>query len=305
MRKFLIIFSILLFPLIDLNAQGCCSISINSLGSTECGTIDKGSFLLGINYWHLNSSAYYQNSKKENDPLKRNAFGNNFLFDIEYGFTKNLSIYLSVPFNFYIRETNLNGISNVYHNYGLGDIILMAKVNPNFQTFGSNASLNIGFGVKFPSGKNDSEQDGIQLPIDLQLGTGSFDFLLWGFFQESLAERLRFTQSLLFKIYTKNPDNYLFGNELNLNSSLYFDIINDFLTANLLVRFQKRWKDKLDNQVVVNSGRLLIEVLPGVQFDLFGVGTRFNFGIPIYTRVEGSQLSLLYRIGLELRYKIN
>ncbi|MGC8956561.1 MAG: hypothetical protein ACP5LT_01890 [Candidatus Kapaibacteriota bacterium] len=297
---FSLVTAFLLFSLsLQLNAQGCCSISINSLGSTESEPLETGNLVLGVNFWHLNSSAYYIGDIKQSDPLQRVAVGNNVLFDIEYGLTNFLSLYLSVPYSFYRRDTKFAS----YSNKGFGDVLLLGKFKVGNRIIFVNDLLSLGFGVKFPTGKNNAEKDGVELPIDLQVGTGSYEFSFWSLYQNWLSNRILFTQSFLFRTFKSNLKNYKFGNEMNLNTSLYYQLIDYWLNIGALIRIQKRWKDRLDGQVVVNSGRLLIELLPGFLFDFGETSFRVNFGFPIYTRVEGSQLSILYRIGLELRYR--
>ncbi|MCX7908141.1 MAG: transporter [Ignavibacteria bacterium] len=307
MTKYRILFLFIIFLNANnllLYSQGCCSISINSLGGIENVSPGKNSLILGISYWHLNSSAYFVDNKKENDPLQRTARGNNIILDLEYGLSNLLSLYISIPYNFYYRKTKINSTLNELNNSGLSDLLVLLKFKL-FNNFWSNLnSFSLGAGGKFPTGGTASEKDGVELPLDLQLGSGSFDIYLWGLYYHFLSEQFLISQSFLYKYTSKNKNEYKFGPELNLQTSFLYSFFEKMIYANIIVRIQKRWKDLSSNQVVVNSGRFLIELLPGFQFNYSGLNLRTNIGIPLYTLVGGKQLSILYRLGLEMRYSI-
>jgi hypothetical protein len=288
-------------------SQGCCSITSSSLAFTEGTPLDKGSFSIGLSFWHINSSAYYSKSQTEDDPLKRTAYGNNLTLDLEYGLTEFLSFFASIPYNNLFRKSILNNnLSTNYTNSGIGDLVILSKfkIISNIKNDVGSAFF-AGIAVKFPTGNNSVTKDGVELPIDLQIGTGAFDFYLWLLFQQKFSKLITLAQSGQFKVSTKNENGYRFGNELNLQTSLFYKLYKDVFLGNLILKVQKRWKDHLEEQIVTNSGRFLVELMPGFNINLNNFNIRTNFGYPIYTYVDGFQLSILFRAGVELRYFIN
>lgn len=299
-----LILIILVFSTRTSSAQGCCSISFNSFESIESKPLEKGSFKVGLSYWYINSSAYFNNNLKVPDPLKRTALGNNLFLDVEFGIFKNLSLSFSVPYSFFYRETIISEFSNVYRNDGIGDVFALLKVNLVPNLFETGSSFAAGLGVKLPTGKNTAESNGIELPIDLQTGTGAFDFTLWSLFLYPFENFISFSQSIMFRISTANPNGYKFGNELTANSSFLVNLFKEYIFLNCTMRLQKRWKDKINEEIVVNSGRFLIELFSGFLFKIDNLNIKLSYGLPVYTFVDGFQLSILNRFGIEVKYLI-
>ncbi len=293
-----------------LHSQGCCSVSIPTLGSTECPSTDFGSLRIGFNYLYTNTSTTYKYDTKIQDPLNRKAFGHNVAFDFELGVWDNLGVFILFPYNFYYRSTTVSqSQEKIYKNSGVGDITLLLKYNLFASTFTVRSSLSLGAGLKLPTGEFQTESQGVQLPLDIQSGTGTVDFLLWGFFSANFTPNLTLTQSALFKLAGKNSEGYDIGNELLTVTGVNYNFIN-FIQGNVLIRIQNRWKDRLyvDNldQLIPNSGRVLIEAIPGLVLNYSNVlTTRIFLVYPIYIKVNGTQLTPSWRFGSEFHYIFN
>lgn len=292
--------------------QGCCSVSIPTLGSTESGSIGFGSMRIGLNYLYTNTSTTYSNDTQIQDPLNRKAFGHNIVFDFEFGVWESLSLFVLLPYNHYYRSTTLSpNQKEVYRNSGLGDLTILLKYNVINPTFAMPYQFSLGSGVKLPTGEFQTESKGIQLPLDIQSGTGTFDFILWSFFTANFIDNLTFTQSALLKFSGKNTEGYDIGNELLTVTGLIYNFADEIIQGNVLFRLQNRWKDRLEfdtlgSQLIPNSGRVLIEVIPGLVFNYSNVlTTRIFFAYPIYIKVNGTQLSPSWRIGTEFHYSFN
>jgi hypothetical protein len=294
----------------DLIAQGCCSVSIPTLGSTESPSIGFGSMRIGLNYLYTNTSTTYKNDTKIQDPLSRKAFGHNVVIDFEFGVWENLSLFFLLPYNHYYRSTTVSqNQKEVYQNNGLGDLTILLKYNVINPTFAMPYQLSLGSGLKLPTGEFQTESQGVQLPLDIQSGTGTLDFIIWGFLTANFTENLTLTQSALFKFAGKNTEGYDIGNELLTVTGLIYNFA-DAIQGNILFRAQSRWKDRLDidnsNQLIPNSGRILIEAIPGLVFNYLNIlTTRIFFVYPIYIKVNGTQLSPSWRIGTEFHYSFN
>lgn len=291
-------------------AQGCCSVSIPTLGSTESPSIGFGSMRIGLSYLYTNTSTTYKDETKIQDPLNRKAFGHNLVVDFEFGVWKNFSFFILLPYNHYYRSTTISlNQTEVYKNNGIGDFTILLKYNIINPTFAMPYQLSLGSGFKLPTGGFQTESQGVQLPLDIQSGTGTLDFILWGFFTVNFTENLTLTQSGLFKFAGKNTEGYDIGDELLTVTGLIYNFADE-IQGNILFRLQSRWKDRLEvdnlSQLIPNSGRILIEAIPGLVFNYSNtLATRIFFVYPIYIKVNGTQLSPSWRIGTEFHYSFN
>ncbi|MCX7879477.1 MAG: transporter [Ignavibacteria bacterium] len=306
MRTFFFIFSLLCFHFYVTFSQSCCNISVVSVGSTENNAIKTHNLQVGLSYSYINSSAAYQFDKKVQDPLQRTAFGRNLIFDLEYGILDKFSLYFLIPYSSYHRSQRISEQLPIieYKNSGFGDLLFLLKYDILSPRFSLPISISAGFGIKFPTGSFDASINGTMLPFDVQTGTGSFDFPFWALIKFTPYEKISLTQSLMFKLNGTNPQGNILGNELNSQTTLVWNLTEIFAPV-VTIRVQKRWKDRIENQILPNSGRLLVEVIPNVIVNYQSFSVRLIFGIPAYTRVEGLQLSTILRLGLEMKYFID
>ncbi|MBV6879154.1 transporter [Epilithonimonas ginsengisoli] len=179
--------------------------------------------------------------------------------------TEKLSVYGSLPFQFYEKKT-LQGDIRIN---GIGDASLMGiyQILNSKNTF---HQLNGGFGVKIPIGKFD-ERGITGVNPSFQLGTGSWDY--------QLAINYKFQKNLFallintdYTIKTENKKQYQFGNQWNY----------------ALTGFQRIWRN--ENSII--SGKL------GLQGEVYDWNKQFGEVMP---RTAGS--ALYGKIGFEASYK--
>lgn len=125
---------------------------------------------------------------------------------------KRVQLFAQVPYNYFVREEDGQRVVT----QGLGDITLLA----NYVVFNTTDSmkskvkhsLQLGGGIKLPTGAYNKEVGGSLLNINMQAGTGSFDIPL------NLIHTLRFKSTginteLSYTINTINPNYYKQGNK--------------------------------------------------------------------------------------------
>lgn len=302
MKIFIILLIFLFFPPKFVFAQGCCSVSIPTLSTTETPVINSGMLRSSLSYLLTNTSSFYLGKNKTTDPLSRKASSYNLSLNLDLGLPYNFNISLFFPFNSLYRKSFFQGNVIEYSNKGIGDFSLFIKYNPFGDNYFFPFKLIFAGGVKFPTGDFLTEKDGVQLPIDIQPGTGSLDYIFWLLASFDLLDYISFTQSAYFKFSGSNSKGYDIANEFISNTGLYYPL-NKYFTIAFLGRIQIRGYDYLDSQIVVNSGRTLIEWIPMLITTLNNYTLRSYFCFPVFVKVNGSQLTPTWRFGLEFSYQ--
>jgi hypothetical protein len=134
---------------------------------------------------------------------------------------KNVQLYAFVPTNYFLKTEE--GKKTEYS--GLGDISLMA--NYFVLNTGDSAARNwkhalqVGAGVKLPTGKANKVENDVRLNPYLQMGTGSLDIPL------SIIYTLRYKRFGLnaeanYRVNTPNQQSYRFGNRLASSARLFY-----------------------------------------------------------------------------------
>ncbi|MBU2996761.1 transporter [Cellulophaga baltica] len=128
-----------------------------------------------------------------------------------------------VPFQFHNRIFPDN---TEQHISGLGDVSILAfynvlKVKPDsIVSIKPEHYLQIGGGLKLPTGSYDQENNEGSVNPSFQLGNGSLDYVLglnYGFSYRNWG----ISTMLNYAIKTENPDNYQFGNQFNYSINAY------------------------------------------------------------------------------------
>lgn len=177
---------------------------------------------------------------------------------------------------------------------GAGDIQLQAK----YQVFNTEVSgetkfrnrLFLGGGVKFPTGRYNIADDSGEVEPHFQPGTGSFDFLLLGsYFAKS--GYLGFAADAAYKINTENSNNYIFGDQLNLNGVFTYDINADAVTLIPYagVYYEYSPEDRNNGTADANSGGSALLGNFGLDVTVGMFSVKLNYQ-PVFTQsLNGDQ----------------
>jgi len=246
---------------------------------------------------------------------RRQRTTHSILYEVAYAFTDRFSV--NTFFSLVRQERTIREFGNtdfVYSN-GVGDAVFLAryKIIP---------SLNLGLGVKAPLGATDHTNDqGTILSADLQPGSGAWDLILWGSYLIQLKKirpSATFSTTATYRNTGKNNDFrngsqvYQFGNELLVNASFsdQFLIGKLLLGTSLGVKYRSQGIDKTEIKGITdqvsfpNSGGDFIFLNPGLTFHIVtGLNYQINADLPLWTRVDGTQLSPTYRINTGLYWR--
>lgn len=296
-------------------SQTCCSGGVplsNNLGLSNNG---KGGFQLGINYDYNNLNTLNAGSSKLNDD-SRQRITNSILVNTNYAFTNQFSLETLFTWVNQTRTISQFGNENFTETSGIGDAVVLLKYRI-LDVLGENTFLNLGTGVKVPLGKSDfTSEEGIQLTSDLQPGSGAWDGLGWLSFSKNgiLRPSGTVSTSAIYRFtgvnssYLNNTSTYEFGNTLQISAG-YTDqllIFNTIVNPGLVVKYRKSWSDKIDDSEIPNTGGNWVFVRPELNIQItpnFNAITKME--VPLYSYVEGTQLTPTFRVTAGLLLKIN
>ncbi len=169
---------------------------------------------------------------------------------------------------------------------GLGDPIVLANyqvTNIIKEARKIQHQLTVGFGIKLPIGQYDKEYDSEVINRNFQIGTGSVDFI------STLNYVFRYRKTGLnlsgsFKKNTTNPDDFLYGDQTNLNANV-FRMINffNYSLSPIIGVYHEASKQHLESGYIVgNSGGNATFLNIGGQ----GYVGRFTFSINLQSPIR-------------------
>lgn len=197
----------------DFDCDACgCSASGGSMGFSSM----LNSNFIGIRYFnqqYKTTDGLYSNS-----PWYGESYNTTQLW-ARIPVYKNIQVSALVPYHHNSRQTQ-TGDQSIS---GLGDITVLAMYRL-YQTHRDSTflvhTLQMGGGVKFPTGKYNMNNNGSINP-SFQLGTGSWDYLLA---TEYIVKRKQFglNAMLNYVIKTENRKWYRFGNQFNYAGTFFW-----------------------------------------------------------------------------------
>lgn len=280
----------------DCDACGC-SASGGSLGFSSM----LNSNFVGVRYFYQSYSS--RDGIFANSPWIDENF-NTIQIWSRVPVTKRIQISALVPYHFNTRER----ITGDEHIEGLGDITVIGMYTLA-QTINDTAvfthKLQLGGGVKAPTGTYDSANNLGSVNPSFQIGTGSWDYILAA---EYVVQRknLGLNTMLNYTFKTENEKLYQFGNQLNYGSMLFylFDVNNIKLVPQAGVAGEVYKTNRQYGQdVPMTSGDIIFSKF-GLEAgkDKFSVG--INAMLPVKQNLTGGNVEANYRWSINLNYTL-
>ena len=313
--KLILINALILFLSINsLIAQTCCSGGIPLSNNIGMDTSGKGTTLIGFNYDYNNLNTLNVGREKLDDNARLRVT-HSLLLNISHEISDKLSVEGLFTWVNQRREITQFGNQNLDESSGIGDAIVMAKYNfPN--TFGKKSVFGLGLGAKLPLGSSTETNDqGITLNGDLQPGSNAWDVIYWSSIAKSFDFRPSFNVSSRFVYRSTGTNNsyfgdstYKFGNEFQafLGFSDQFKIFKTTSKPSLFFKYRNANKDKIGGFDLNNTGGNWVFVIPNFSLNIspnlvFSVKAE----LPLYSNVDGTQLTPTYRFTTGVLFKIN
>ncbi|MCW5515167.1 hypothetical protein [Muriicola sp. Z0-33] len=296
-------------------SQTCCSGGVplsNNLGLPNEGS---GILSIGLNYDYNNLNTLNAGTDTLDDD-SRERITNSILLGLGYAFTDRISFETLFSWVNQTRNITQFGNENFTETTGIGDAVLLVKYAiPD--VLGSKTVLNIGVGAKAPLGQSDITTDqGILLTADLQPGSGAWDALSWVSISKGLGFRPSATisGSFTYKGTGKNKDylnatsTYEFGDvvQANLGYTDQFLIFNTVVNPGLILKYRKSFTDRINQSDLPNTGGEWVFLRPELMTQITpDMGLAFRLEIPVYSYVEGTQLTPTLRFSGGLFFNFN
>ncbi len=265
----------------NINAQSCCTGGGSSCCSAGGGCsilpeLDK--HIIGLNYsYSLYNTTTYPGMNMNMNGMDMSMLGpgvptkgtmNTLQLFGRFNLPKRFQLSVSLPVSF-LKEASSE---STQRSAGLGDMSVMAFYsifNPaKCASKKSSHQLRIGIGVKAPTGKFSMTSDGL-FTTDLQLGTGSVDFL----FNVNYTYRYRKFGVNVLSSYKKNFENkyhYQFGDNAGggLNLFYVFNLPKGFtLTPKVGSTYNHIFYNVYDKQFLTGTGGDVLRATAG--FDIY------------------------------------
>jgi hypothetical protein len=226
---------------------------------------------------------------------------------LQYMFNSNWGLQLEVPFDYRTFKTvtaNPNapnpGVSTASVNWGaLGDL----RLEGIYTGFFPDMSAGVTFGLKLPTGDWTYNNAYGDVDRDSEIGTGSTDILLGGFYRGNITKDEKwdwFAQGLL-DVPVMIQAGYRPGVELDTAAGIDykgFSLGRMRISPVAQVIFSERTSDGGSNANPDNSGYQRILLSPGIEFHIHPVKIYADVELPVYQNFTGDQLaaSVLYKV---------
>lgn len=305
---------IALFLNLRMSSQTCCSGGIPLSNSIGLPITNQGSLLLGLSY-DYNYLNTLKNGDEKLDDNTRERTTQSLLFNVGYTFTKDFSV--EALFTYVKQERIISIFGNVNRDgsNGIGDGVLLFKYNFN-KLFEKNNILRIGLGTKIPFGATDKKSNqGILLNPDLQPGSGAWDLIGWALYSQTFSFRpsASFSATAIYR-YTGTNNNFLetttyrFGTEFQafLTYTDQFLIHKTLVDPSLSLKYRNAGQDEIGGSLLDNTGGQWVTINPTILVEIIeDLNFMLKFEIPIYSYVDGTQLTPTLRSTVGLFYNIN
>ena len=297
-----------------INAQTCCSGGIPLSNNIGLETSEKGTIQLALNYDYNNLNTLNFESEKLDDN-SRLRITHSVLFNAGYSITDNLSAEGLFTWVNQRRKISQFGNENFDQNSGIGDAIILLKYNFK-NAIGKNSALGLGLGTKIPLGSStEKNSEGIAYSADLQPGSNAWDIVYWFSASKNFNFRPTLTIStrLIYRDTGTNDSyfgdsSYKFGEEFQsfLSFSDQIPLFKTLASPSISFRHRTARQDKINGFDLDNTGGDWLFIIPNIAINitptvLFSARAEF----PIYSRVDGTQLTPTYRLTSGLLFKIS
>jgi len=223
-------------------------------------------------------------------------------FGMQYMFNDKWGAQIEVPYDVrYFKGTDDSGDIASHSWSQLADI----RLEGIYTGFFADLSAGLTFGVKLPTGSYTEDTDLVDR--DTQIGTGSTDILLGGFFRHNLSQNQKwdgFAQGKL-DVPALTQAGYRPGVELDMAAGidykgLSFGNVRIAPLAQLI--FSERTSDSGSNASPDSTGYQRLMLSPGIEFHIHPVKIYADAEFPVFQHFTGDQLAAPVLFKLSVSY---
>lgn len=310
MKRQLFLSTVLFFFMFSIFGQTCCSGGVPLSNNLGLPTLQKGSWQVGFSYDYNNLNTLNIGIKKIDDS-SRLRVTHSMLVNLGYSITDKLAVEMLFSWvNQRRRITQLN-TPNLDESAGIGDAIFLGRYTIMSDNRGD---FSIGLGAKLPVGSSTQKNNqGVLLNADLQPGSNSIDFIMMTTYSQKIAFRksMNFSTRVTYRSTGTNSSyqgssDYKFGSEFQtfLGISDQLLVFKQIFSPSLTLKYRNAIKDQINNISIENTGGNWIFLIPSFMIHVNQqLSFSSNIEIPLYSNVQGTQLTPTYRINTGLLYQ--
>ena len=219
---------------------------------------------------------------------------------LQYMFNSSWGAQIEIPYDFrYFKGTDDNN-NIASHNWSqLGNV----RIEGIYTGFFADLSAGVTFGLKLPTGSHTEDPDFVDR--DTQIGTGSTDILLGGFYRDNLTRDDWWDWFAQFQLDVPAliQDEYRPGVELDAAAGIDykgFSLGRVKISPVGQVIFSERTSDSGAAANPDNSGYQRILLSPGVEFHIHPVKIYADAEFPVFQNFTGNQVAapVLFKVSL-------
>lgn len=222
----------------------------------------------------------------------------------QYMFSADWGVQLDVPYAVrdFVSAAD-DGTRLQAHWNDFGDI----RVRGIYDGFFEDHSGGLTFGFKLPSGNYSFEDKNRIVDRDTEIGTGSVDVLIGGFYHRALNETFTLFTTMNLDVPAIDRDHYHPGMELDLSAGTILtfplgELVKLRPVAQVLFAGRTSDSGKATPDRTM-SGYERILVAPGLQVDLGPVSLFGDVAAPVFQHVLGQQLVAPFQIKFAISYR--
>lgn len=303
--KVLVVFVFIFHFSFKIKAQTCCSGGIPISNNIGLSILDKGTSQIGINYDYNYLNTLNSGTEKLDDN-SRLRVTHSVLLNLGYAFTNKLSFEGLFTWVNQRRRITQFGNENLDLTSGVGDAILLVKYS-FANAIGKNSAVNIGLGTKIPIGSTTkTNEQGITFNADLQPGSNTWDVLYWSLISKNFHARpsLNIFSRIIYRSTGTNNSylgdiTYKFGNEFQtyIGLSDQFMFFKTLSTPSISFKYRKVDQDEVGGFNIESTGGKWVTIIPNFSINITPkIVFTTTAEIPIYSNVDGTQLTPTYRL---------
>ncbi len=251
---------------------------------------------------NINWSGQHRSPAQDNDDQKlRSSF---YTLGAQYMLNRDWGVQVELPVVHRYFERTADGGGLVSSDWtSLGDLRLQGI----YTGFSEDQSIGINFGVKLPTGEFKHDPDVVDR--DTQVGSGSTDALLGGFFRHELLSDpwIDWFAQVQLDAPILTQDGYRPGVECDQALGVYLNGLRFKklgISPVVQVIASERGHDSGPNAAhPVASGYERILLAPGVEFHLHPVMVYADVELPVYQHVTGEQLTSSFMCKIIFAYQ--
>lgn len=241
------------------------------------------------------------------DPYQRRAWAHSLNLELELSPLRQWSVLVVLPLTDKARWVSASGTAYRYHAAGLSDafgIVKYTVVPPSPLT---SWTVALGIGAKAPTGDYRRSDGSVELPLDVQPGTSTWDALAWGLcayrFDEPEANA---ALSILVRQPGTNVNGRTMGTDVQALLALSTTALDLPVVPLMLTRWRWTAPDRIGETLVSATGTFRVELLPAVALTLWEPFiVRIGAQLPLYEHTNGIQLVPSWGVFGELRTTIS